>query len=65
MELIDVEFVTWSACANLVVDPGVEDLTGPLTSTRAAVMSLTAKLSSLGDTCDKAKREHDDLVMKI
>lgn len=39
---------------DLAVDPLVDALMGPITSTKAAVVSLTAKLSYLNDARDEA-----------
>lgn len=48
--------------AGKIIDPHIDEFTGPLASTRAGVVSLMARVSDQEDARNKTKREPESLV---
>lgn len=63
--MINIAVVAPSLRADSIAGARMDELTGQLASTDAAVTSLTAEFSDLEDARDKAKQEHDNLLKKV
>lgn len=65
VKLVDDAVLRSSPGAGSVVDPHFDELTRKLTSPKAEVISMTAKLSDLEEARDNVAQEHEDLLKKI